>query len=341
MSTINVPRGSDALTPARGRRARPGGPAPRPPVFGRLRPGAVRPAPAGRGGRMQRRLRQTATGYLFLAGALICFAVFSWYPMVREIVMSFQKTNFAGNTSWVGLRNFDHVMQDPEFWTAWKDTALFAGLALIFGYAVPFVTAIVLNELRHARSYFRLLVYLPVMMPPAAAAFLWKWFYDPGPGLFNSILRFLHLPTSQWLDSTHTAMLSLVLFSTWINMGSATLIYLAALQGIPGDLYEAAEIDGAGVLSRIWHVTVPQTRLILSLMLMLQIVATMQVFLEPFLLTGGGPQGSTTTVVYLLVEYMLNFGNYGSAAALGLMLLLVLIGFSGAYLWLSRDREGD
>jgi multiple sugar transport system permease protein len=95
------------------------------------------------------------------------------------------------------------------------------------------------------------------------------------------------------------------------------------------------------VLSRIWHVTVPQTRLILSLMLMLQIVATMQVFLEPFLLTGGGPQGSTTTVVYLLVEYMLNFGNYGSAAALGLMLLLVLIGFSGAYLWLSRDREGD
>lgn len=306
------------------------------------RPRAARQAVAPRRrAPVARRVRRNLTGYLFLAGALLCFALFSWYPMIREVIMSFQKTNFAGDTTWVGTRNFTHVMDDPGFGAAWRNTALFAGLALVFGYAVPFVTAVVLNELRHLRSYFRLLVYLPVMMPPAAAAFLFKWFYDPGPGLFNGILRFLHLPASQWLDSTSTAMLSLVLFSTWINMGSGTLIYLAALQGIPGELYEAAELDGAGILKRVWHVTVPQTKLILSLMLMLQIVATMQVFLEPFLLTGGGPQGSTTTVVYLLVEYMLNFGNYGGAAALGLMLLLVLIGFAGAYLWLSRAQDEE
>ena len=285
------------------------------------------------------RLQRHAVGYLFLAGAVICFAFFSWYPIVREIVMSFQKTNFAGSTKWVGMQNFTRIRHDPEFWTAWHSTIEFTLFALVFGYVVPFVAAIVLNELRHARSYFRLLVYLPVMMPPAAAAFLWKWFYDPGPGVFNTVLRDLHLPTSQWLQSTNTAIVSLVFFSTWINMGSGTLIYLASLQGIPGELYEAAEIEGAGVFRRIWHVTIPQTRLILSLLLMLQIVATMQVFLEPFILTGGGPEGKTTTVVYLIYEYAFHFNNYGSAAALGFILLVVLAGFGAAYLFISRRAE--
>jgi multiple sugar transport system permease protein len=134
-------------------------------------------------------------------------------------------------------------------------------------------------------------------------------------------------------------MISLVFFSTWINMGGGTLIYLAALQGIPGELYEAAELEGAGLFRRIWHITIPQTRLILSLLLMLQIVATMQVFIEPFILTGGGPQGKTTTVVYLIYEYAFHFNNYGSAAALGLILLVVLAIFGAAYLWLSRRGE--
>lgn len=290
-------------------------------------------------GPLARRARRHLTGYLFLAGAIVCFAVFSWYPMIREVIMSFQKTNFAGQTKWVGLQNYRHVFADPDFASAWKATAAFAGLALVFGYVLPFATAIVLNELRHWQGYFRLLVYLPVMMPPAAAAFLWKWFYTPDDsGLFNAVLHALHLPTSQWLQSQHTALLSLVLFSTWINMGSAVLIYLAGLQGIPGELYEAAEVDGAGIWRRIWHVTVPQMRLILSLMFMLQVVATMQVFLEPLILAGG--QSGTTTVVYLIWQYAFSFNNYGSAAALGILLLLVLIGFAGAYLRLAR-RTGE
>jgi multiple sugar transport system permease protein len=137
------------------------------------------------------------------------------------------------------------------------------------------------------------------------------------------------------------SMLSVVIASTWMNMGSATLVYLAALQGIPGELYEAAELDGAGILRRIRHVTIPQTRLILSMMLMLQIVATMQVFVEPFVLTNGGQgvNGSTTTIVYLIYQYAFNFSNYGAASALGLLLLLVLVGFALVYRWLSRRAE--
>jgi multiple sugar transport system permease protein len=185
-----------------------------------------------------------------------------------------------------------------------------------------------------------MLVYLPVMLPPVASVLLFKYFYDPGYGLFNRLLGLVGLPEQQWLQSTDTAMVSVVIAATWMNMGGATLIYLAALQGIPGELYEAAELDGAGLLRKIWHVTIPQTRLILSLMLLMQIIATMQVFTEPFLLTGGaGPEGSTTTVVYLIYQYAFNFNNYGSAAALGLVLLVLLAGFSAAYVRLSRGSE--
>ena len=285
------------------------------------------------------RLRRNLTGHGFLIGAVLCFIVFSWYPMVREFIMAFQRTR-RGTTTWVGFANFERISNDPVFWQAWRNTIYFTVLALILGFAVPFFVAILLNELRHAKAYLRILVYLPVMLPPVASVLLFKYFYDPGYGLFNAILKTLHLPTSLWLNSADTAMPSVVIAATWRNMGSATLIYLAALQSIPGDLYEAAELDGASLWRRIWHVTIPQTRLILSLMLLLQIIATMQEFTEVYLLTGGdGPQGSTTTVVYLMYQYAFSFNNLGSAAALGVILLLVLVGFSAFYARLSRARD--
>jgi multiple sugar transport system permease protein len=129
---------------------------------------------------------------------------------------------------------------------------------------------------------------------------------------------------------------SLVIISTWANMGSAVLIYLAALQGIPGELYEAAEIDGAGIFKRIWHITIPQTRTILSLLLMLQIVATMQMFTEAFVATGGGPESSTVSIVYLAYNYAFQFSNFNTAEALGVIMFIVLGIFSCIYVWLER-----
>ncbi|MCX5386145.1 carbohydrate ABC transporter permease [Streptomyces sp. NBC_00083] len=286
-----------------------------------------------------RALRRNLTAHGFLIGAVLCFAFFSWYPMVREFVLAFQKTK-DGRTTWAGWSNLSYVFHDPAFWQAWRNTLLFTGLALVLGFVLPFLVAVLLNEFRHGQGYLRLLVYLPVMLPPVASVLLFKYFYDPGYGLFNRIFELLGLPAQQWLQSTDTAMISVVIAATWMNMGSATLVYLAALQGIPGELYEAAELDGAGLLRKIWHVTVPQTRLVLSLMFLMQIIATMQVFTEPFLLTNGaGPEGSTTTVVYLIYQYAFNFNNYGGAAALGLCLLVLLAGFSAAYVRLSRDSD--
>jgi multiple sugar transport system permease protein len=180
-----------------------------------------------------------------------------------------------------------------------------------------------------------------------SALLLFAYFYDPSYGLFNDILHTLHLPTSQWVQSPGTtpptmAMISVVIAATWMNMGGATLIYLAALQNIPGELYEAAEIDGAGLLRKIRHITIPQTRLILSMLLLLQIVATMQMFVEAFILTNGGAgvNDNTLSVVNLIYTYafaLSGASNYNSASALGVMLMLVLAVFSGAYLWLTRE----
>jgi multiple sugar transport system permease protein len=293
-----------------------------------------------------RKTRRNLSAYGFLIGAVICFAFFSWYPIAREIVMSFQKTSL-GVTTWAGFKNYHRIFADPTFWQAWRNTLEFTVLALILGYAVPFFVAILLNELRHARGYLRVLVYLPVMLPPASALLLFAYFYDPSYGLFNHILHALHLPISQWVQSPDTtppttAMISVVIAATWMNMGGATLIYLAALQNIPGELYEAAELDGAGLFSRIWHVTVPQTRLILQMLLALQIVATMQMFVEAFVLTNGGSGATTISVVNLIYQYafaLSGASNYNSASALGVVLMLVLAVFSGGYLWLSRDRD--
>ena len=291
-------------------------------------------------GAARRAVSRNLTAYGFLCGALICFAFFSWYPMIREIVLSFQQTNFVDPPQWVGFDNFRTVFEDSAFRAAWLNTAAFSGLALVFGYGVPFVLAVVLNELRHARAYLRFVVYLPVMLPPAVGVLLFKWFYDPGAGLFNQILDVFAIPPLSWLDSTSTALISLVIVSTWMNLGTGTLIYLAALQSIPGDLYESAELDGAGLFRRVWHVTIPQTKLILLVMLLLQVVATMQVFIEPYLLTGGGPENATVTVAYLMYQYAFNFGDFGGGGALGLMLMLVLVVFSAFYLRVSRDNEG-
>ncbi len=288
--------------------------------------------------RLRRRLADNALAYTFLAAALVCFAVFSWYPMARGITLSFQQDNLVTEPIWVGLDNYRNVLSDPLFVTAWVNTFKFTGLALVFGYGVPFALAILLGELRHFTGFFRLAVYLPVMLPPIVTVLLWQYFYDPGAGLFNTVLSGLHLPTSAWTQDSGTAMISLVLVSTWANMGGATIIYLAGLQNIPGELYEAAEIDGAGLWQRLRHVTLPQMRFLLLVMLLLQIIATMQVFIEPYQLTGTTTP-STITVMILVYRYAFTVNNdFGLAAAMSVLLFVVLGLFSAIYLRLTRGR---
>jgi multiple sugar transport system permease protein len=292
-----------------------------------------------RNGRLRRAIGDNLLAYAFMAGGLACFALFSWYPLVRGIILSFQQDNFVTDPYWVGTENYAALFEDPLFWTAWKNTLVFTGFALVLGYLVPLFLAILLNELRHLKGFFRVAVYLPVMLPPIVVVLLWRYFYDPGNGLFNTLLSAAGLPTSQWTQSPSTALFSLVLVSTWANLGGATLMYLAGLQGIPGELYEAAELDGASLWQRLRHVTIPQLRFLMLVLLLLQVIATMQVFIEPYQLTGT-TNPDTITVMVLIYRYAFTVNNdFGLAAAMSVTLFVVLGAFSALYLRLTRSQE--
>ena len=300
--------------------------------------------------RARRRTRRTPvtwvrggglTTLLFLLPMLLIFGAFSWYPIARTVIMSLQHTNLVQPATWVGLDNFRTVIHDPLLPTALKNTAYFAGLALIFGYPIPLVAAVVMSELRRFRGIYSALAYLPVVIPPVVAVLLWKTFYDAGPtGVFNTILGWIHLGPYPWLQSSRTAMPSLVLESTWANAGGTVIIYLAALTSVSTELYEAAAVDGAGLWRKVWNITLPQMRGVLLVTMILQIIGTAQVFLEPYLFTSGGPANSTLTVLLLIYDYA--FGNslggdYGSATALSLMLAAFLAVFSVVYLRVTRS----
>jgi multiple sugar transport system permease protein len=271
---------------------------------------------------------------LFLAPMILVFAVFSWSPIVRSFIMSFQKTNLI-TTSWVGLDNFENVLTDPLLGTAIVNTLYFAVLALIFGFPVPLLLAVLMSEVKRAKGLYSALAYLPVVIPPVVAVLLWKFFYDASPtGVFNTMLGWIGIAPQPWLQSGASAMPSLVIEATWAAAGGSIIIYLAALLSVPPELYDAAEVDGASVWRKVWHVTLPQLRGVVFIMLILQVIATAQVFLEPFLFTGGGPNNATVTVLMLIYRYAFQNslgGNYGEATALSVMLAIVLAVLSFVY----------
>jgi multiple sugar transport system permease protein len=280
------------------------------------------------------------TTLLFLLPLLLIFGAFSWYPIVRTVVMSLQHTNLVQAPTWVGLENFREVWHDPQLPIAVKNTIYFAGLALVFGYPIPLAAAVLMSEVRNRRGVYSALAYLPVVIPPVVAVLLWKTFYDASAtGVFNTIFGWVGLGPFPWLQSQQWAMPSLVLESTWANAGGTVIIYLAALTGVNAELYEAASVDGAGLWRKVWHVTLPQLRGVLLVTMILQIIGTAQVFLEPYLFTSGGPANATLTVLLLIYNYA--FGNslggdYGKATALSLMLALFLGLFSLIYLRATR-----
>jgi len=278
---------------------------------------------------------------VFLLPMLVVFGLFSWAPIVQSVVMSFQETNLVTAPTFVGLDNFRAVLADPLLWTAVRNTLWFAVLALLLGYPIPLVAAVLMSEVRRFKGLYSTLAYLPVVIPPVVAVLLWKFFYDASPtGVFNTLLGSVGLGPVPWLQDASTAMVSLVIEATWAAAGGTVIIYLAALTGVPPELYEAAEIDGASVWGKVWHVTIPRLRGVLLITFILQIVGTAQVFLEPFLFTGGGPANSTTTILLLIYNYAFANslgGDYGSATALSLMLAVVLGVLSAVYFRLTRS----
>jgi multiple sugar transport system permease protein len=266
---------------------------------------------------------------------LLIFGVFSWWPIVRSVIMSFQETNLVAPAKWVGWENFQYVLTDPDLPAAIKNTAYFALLALVIGFPIPLLAAVLMSSVRRLKGLYSVLAYLPVVVPPVVSVLLWKFFYDgSADGVFNTILGWVGLGPYQWLSSSTLVMPSLVLEATWAAAGGTVIIYLAALIGVPGELYDAAEVDGAGIWKKVWHVTMPQLRGVLFITFILQIIGTAQVFLEPYLFTGGGPDNATLTILLMIYNYAFGRslgGDYGSATALSVMLAVFLAILSLVY----------
>lgn len=286
--------------------------------------------------RRPRRWRSTLWGLAFLAPALLLFGYFSWLPIIRSALLAFEQTNLVEPARWVGAENFRHLFADPVLPIAVRNTVWYTALSLAIGFPLPLVLAVFISELRRLGGLFRVLVYLPVVVPPVVSVLLWKLFYEPDTGLINHLVGLVGLGPYPWLQDRHWAMPSLVLEATWAGAGTTVLIYIAALAGVSIELYEAAEIDGAGILRRLWHVLLPQLRGVLLLMLLLQIIGAFQVFTEPYVMTDGGPANATVTVLLLIYRYAFVTLDYGKAAALSVLLAVVLAVLSATYLRLTR-----
>jgi multiple sugar transport system permease protein len=274
------------------------------------------------------------TAWAFLLPALAVFLLFNWLPLLRGLLSSFQQVSLTSAPTWVGFDHYLRAFSDPQVWATFGHAALFCGLSLALGFWVPVALAIYTNEVRRGQTGLKLVFFLPFLTPTVPAVLLWRWILDQGWGLLNSLLSLgpwgpVHVP---WLTQPWLAMLSVVLVFLWKNTGWNALIYLAALKEVPEELYETAEMDGAPLLTRVRQVSLPFLRPTMRFLLVMQVIATLQVFTEVYLLTGGGPMNATEMVATYMYKRSFLYLDIGYAAALGVMLFVALMGFSSARL---------
>jgi len=279
-------------------------------------------------------------GYFFLLPAITLFAIFSWYPIISGFAISFMDYSLNPNipSKFVGLQNYQKMISDPLFYKAWINVVIFVGLGLLIGYIIPIVLAITINEMRRLRGFFRLGFYLPAILPLVVVVVMWKYLYGPEYGFIDTMFNYLHIQPipNGFINNKNTAMLALVIMSTWKNAGATMIIYLAALQGIPEQLYEAAELDGASIWQRVKHITIPQILYVMIILMILQIIGTVKVFVEPFIMTKGGPNNATLTVVLRIYNIAFRYYDMGWATAMCLTLFVVLIIITYVYIKLTR-----
>ncbi|ACZ42010.1 binding-protein-dependent transport systems inner membrane component [Thermobaculum terrenum ATCC BAA-798] len=286
------------------------------------------------------RVRRNVVAYLYIVPALVLFAVFLWWPILQAFIVSFQHVDLSFQPRCVGLQNFRDVITDPLFFTAWRNTLYYTILAALFAYIIPVIFAIAVNEMP-MKSYLRTAFYLPAVLPPIVTALLWGWIYQPEGGLANTILHMVGLNPINWLESEKTVIPSILIMTTWGGMGGTMLYYLAALNAVPSDLYEAAELDGANILQRAIYITIPQIRPIMWLFLVGQIIGTMQIFTEVFALTDGGPNNASVTLMLLLYRYAFQYNEFGKASALGVILFIFLSAFSIMYMRMTFFKKQE
>jgi multiple sugar transport system permease protein len=295
------------------------------------------------------RAREVGSGLLFLSPWLVGVIVLVGGPILFSIVISFTRFDILSPARAVGWQNYRDIFADPVFYKSLVNT-IFMMLGIPLGMAVSLAIALLLDRAVRGIALYRAAFYLPVVMPLVATSLLWAWLLNPDHGAINSALSWLYdtaplrwlqhaigfqFPLPLWLNDEHWSKPSIILMGLW-KAGGAMIIWLAGLQSIPGELYEAASIDGAGAWKRFWNVTVPMLSPFILFNLIVGMIGTMQIFSEAYIMTAGGPADSTLFYAYYLFQKAFQYFEMGFASAMAWVLFVIVLVLTLLQLWLSK-----
>jgi multiple sugar transport system permease protein len=265
--------------------------------------------------------------YLFVAPVILLFGLFRIVPSVQTLLYSFFRVELIkGRFTFIGLDNFRELLTDEIFQRATLNTLKYVVTIVPISAILGLLLAVLFNAKFRFREFFKAVYFSPMVTSTVAAAMVWWWMYNPQFGIFNVLLKLIGLPEQPWLMSSHMALPSIIIFSVWKTLGYNMIIYLAGLQAIPPQFYEAATIDGAGPVLRFRHITIPLLAPTTTFLLIYNTILALQVFDQVFVLTGGGPAGSTNVVVLDIYRQAFERYNFGYAAAEAMVLFLLILG---------------
>jgi len=265
------------------------------------------------------------TGYWFVLPYAIFFCAFVVYPLVFSLVLVFHRWNIVTPMEWIGLKNFDRLIGDGLFYRSLLNTLLFLVIHIPLQAAVALGLALILNSGVRGRGFFRAVYFLPVVVSGVAVTILWQQLYSYDNGVLNGILRALGLGRVPWLVDPSMAMPSIAIMATWKNVGIYIVLFLVGLQNIPRELYEAAALDGARPAAQFRHITLPMLNPTIVVIIVLSTIGGFSLFIEPYVLTGGGPMQSTLSGMLYIYNQAFSFGHMGYAATLGFVYALVIL----------------
>ncbi len=271
--------------------------------------------------------RRVLHAYLFIAPVIVLFGIFRVVPAIQTLLYSFYKVELLrGRFTFIGLENFFALLTDEIFRKATVNTLIYVVAIVPISAALGLILAVLFNARFHLKEFFKAVYFAPMVTSTVAAAMVWWWLYNPQFGLFNVLLRLIRIPDQPWLMSSHMALPSIIIFSIWKTLGYNMIIYLAGLQAIPQQFYEAATIDGASPFKRFWRISVPLLAPTTTFILIYNGILAFQVFDQVFVLTGGGPANSTNVVVLDLYRQAFERYNFGYAAAEAMILFVFILG---------------
>jgi len=281
--------------------------------------------------------------WLFLAPALAVIGVFFFLPVVASLALSFTDFDLYAiadprNARFVGLHNYVALLHTPVFWTALENTLYFVAVGAPLSVLVSLATALLVNaRLVRFRAFFRAAYFAPFVTTLVAVAIVWRYLYQPRYGLLNAVLGTVGLGPIDWLGDPRWAMPAIILLAVWKNFGYSMLIFIAGLQRIPGELYEAAELDGAGAWARFRYVTLPLLAPTFLFVGIITAIGYFQLFAEPYVMTQGGPLKSTLSMVLYMYEEGFRWWRLGSAAAVAFVLFVIILGCTLLQLRVQRE----